>query len=113
MNTKAHWSRIRFGFVPPFFVELWKKPCMGSDLCRRLCYKQKNMEGSDDEEETLICAGSALALDKSGYKEHLREHPECRLNTNRCSNDDGHYYYCNRHRFIFRRLSRITAARTM
>ena len=45
----------------------------------------------------LICAGSALALDKSGYKEHLREHPECRLNTNRCSNDDGHYYYCNRH----------------
>ena len=31
----------------------------------------------------LICAGSALALDKSGYKEHLREHPECRLNTNR------------------------------
>lgn len=63
--------------------------------------------------EALICAGSALALDKSGYKEHLREHPECRLNTNRCSNDDGHYYYCNRHRFIFRRLSRITAARTM
>ena len=45
----------------------------------------------------LICAGGALALDKSGYKEHLREYPECRFNTNLCSNDDGHYYYCNRH----------------
>ena len=61
----------------------------------------------------VLVLGMLLALDKSGYKEHLREHPECRLNTNRCSNDDGHYYYCNRHRFIFRRLSRITAARTM
>lgn len=45
----------------------------------------------------LIWAGSALALDKSGFKEHLREYPECRFNTNLCSNDDGHYYYCNRH----------------
>ncbi len=45
----------------------------------------------------LICAGSALALDKSGYKEHLRKYPECRFNTNLCSSDDGHYYYCNRH----------------
>ena len=24
MNTKAYCSRIRFGFAPPFFVELWK-----------------------------------------------------------------------------------------
>lgn len=29
MNTKAHWSRIRFGFVPLFFVELWKNAVHG------------------------------------------------------------------------------------
>ena len=46
----------------------------------------------------LLCAGGALALDDSGAKEHVRENPECLLNTNRCSNDDGHYYYCNRHK---------------